>query len=112
MKIEILNIQVQNARKVEKCRMYLFPENFNVGDNFLSRVSGKKITETTFYKNSVLPKVIEFLKKNDPVLYYEIKDSKWGWSKRAGCDCGCSPGFVSQNIKNRNELFVHYKVSD
>lgn len=23
-----------------------------------------------------------------------LRDSKWRWSQRAGCSCGCSPGFV------------------
>lgn len=74
-----------------KVRIYIFPANENVFDNLLNRYS----RPSKAYKAEVLPAV-----------FARIGEHKVSWSQKAGCNCGCSPGFiVTDGLKGFN-VFV------
>jgi hypothetical protein len=62
-------------------RLYIFPEGESIVENFAYRFD----RPSRLYRE-VLPEILDRL--GLPT------DTKCSWSQRAGCGCGCSPGFV------------------
>ena len=56
----------------------------------------------TMYKKEVLPQLFRKLGLKTP--------AKLGWSQKAGCSCGCSPGFI---VQSRDIPYdIHVTVTD
>ena len=55
------------------------------GENVLENLANRRSRPTTLYKG-ILPSILKEL--GLPV------DTKVSWSQKAGCSCGCSPGFI------------------
>lgn len=70
-------------------RIYVWPENESVLDNFLV---GRRARPTEAYRAIVKTEVFEAL-GIDPERY-NVK-----WSRTAGCSCGCSPGFILTDME-------------
>lgn len=95
-----MKINIKESRGVlNKVKVYIL--NGNVLKHFFTRDNLPYNT----YKKEVLPDVIEKL-KNETNL--ELKPNEFHWNKRAGCCCGCSPGFVAKvpQIHYGYEIFV------
>jgi hypothetical protein len=77
--------------------MYFDP----VGETFMESFVLRRTRPHTEYRK-LLPKVFEKLKM-EPV--------KVSWSQRAGCPCGCSPGFKIRggDIKTGTVIWVRVK---
>ena len=89
-------------------KIYIFVDNETILENLMNR----RNRPYKWYKENVLPKALEQLKKTDPVSYELIKDAKWSWSQSCGCSmCPCSPGFISdtKNYSNHRTLFITIK---
>jgi hypothetical protein len=77
-------MRITKVEKIEcekfgtKARIYIWPKGENVIDNISNRFS----RPSAAYKEEVLPKL------DLP------KGVKVRWSQKAGCSCGCSPGFI------------------
>jgi len=75
-------------------RVYVSPEGESVLENYMT---GRHTRPYTAYKQEVLPQLWRKLglgSASHPI--------KAGWSQKAGCSCGCSPGFI---VKEGNVPF-------
>lgn len=93
-------IDVRDAEpreRYKKARVYIFIKNENIIDNLQNRHS----RPYDQYRKEVMPKVLKKMKLP--------KDTKFFWSQKAGCGCGCSPGFVIEEIFGK-EVFVNVVV--
>lgn len=77
---------IQNGRRVrylpKKSRIYIFPK----GESILENLNNRRQRPHTAYKKELVPEILQ--KLGLPA------DTKVAWSQKAGCACGCSPGFV------------------
>lgn len=76
-------------------RVYLFPVKETVMENLMNRRMRpvdiwRKISHQTLDK-------------------FGYKNIKLTFSQKAGCPCGCSPGFIA-NVKNGKEVFIDYQM--
>ena len=97
--MKILEVNVQKQSKFQKTKVYFFQQGETISENLANRYS----RECTLYRKELLPLVIEQLKHSHPTL----KDCKFNWSQRAGCSCGCSPGFIANHEFGYN-IYVTY----
>ena len=98
MKIETLSISKVYNRKGEpyklRNKMFIHPSGETLVDFLETRFS----RPYKFYKQEVIPLVMEQIEKKYPDYYKELKDTKWSWNKNCGCSmCSCSPGFVGDS---------------
>ena len=83
-----------------KGRIYVFRSKESILDNLVNRWN----TPYKMYKTEVLPQV--FAQLNMP------SDVKVAWSQRAGCSCGCSPGFIIKSYDYAyKEIYVDVTIS-
>lgn len=61
-------------------RIYVFPKGETLFDNIVNR----RNRPTDMYRQIVMENIPDISNKN-------IR-----WSQKAGCDCGCSPGFITK----------------
>lgn len=82
--IKILKITTgeYGERLLSKVRLFIHPESENILDN----MSNRHDRPHKAYRKFVLPVVLERLK-----LQF-IPGATW--SQKAGCSCGCSPGYI------------------
>ena len=109
MKYQITRVDVRpNNERIsiaKKSRIYIFIKGETILQNLFDRFS-RPYDE---YKTKVIPSLMKKIKKEFPLQYSHIKDDKWSWNQRAGCTCGCSPGFVGSSFSNY-EIFVDVKL--
>lgn len=89
-KIDTRDAQVKKFRY--KSKIYIWPEGESLLDNLINRDS----RPLKAYRK-VMEKALDSLGINRNEL--EIK-----WSQKAGCGCGCSPGFI---VEGWNEKLFH-----
>ena len=84
MKIIESKLLPKQEFRSSKSRIYFFPENETVLENFAER-------RTRPYKEyrKLVAEAIAMATGAAPTDLVSIK-----WSQKAGCSCGCSPGFV------------------
>lgn len=78
----------------KKMRVYLFPKKETGWENFNNR----RNRDRSLWRKITL-QVMEKM--------YGYKNVKMVFSQKAGCHCGCSPGFIVEQ-KNGKELFITY----
>lgn len=66
----------------ERSKIFIFPE----GETIIQNLENRRHRPSTAYKKELMPKILE--KAGLPA------DTKVSWSQKAGCSCGCSPGFI------------------
>jgi len=95
MKIKSARIRdmIVESRPRTNGRAYFFPSDETVIDNLMNR----RNRPHTQYKVLLL----ELLKKKG------LKPEKITWSQKAGCSCGCSPGFILKGLQK--DIFVDVK---
>jgi len=79
---------------LKKSRMFFFPMGETIIENLVSRRS-RPHNEYRKVTGDILDKL------------GLDKDMKFHWDQKAGCTCGCSPGFVLEGDHNHN-IFVDY----
>jgi len=85
-------VQALWKNQYKKSRVYFFPK----GENILENLKNRHFRPWKAYKEAIGP-VLE--KMGLP------SDTKVRWSQKAGCPCGCSPGFVVDTDHGK-EVFV------
>lgn len=80
-----------------KTRVYIHIK----GETLLENLMNRRQRPYTIYKKEVMPAVLEKMGLS--------KDTKFRWSQKAGCACGCSPGFI---IDSDNGADVFVSISD
>lgn len=66
----------------ERSKIFIFPE----GETILQNLANRRQRPSTTYKKEVIPAILA--QAGLPA------DTKVTWSQKAGCSCGCSPGFI------------------
>jgi len=92
----MINIEIKKrprSPKSTKARIYFWPAKESIVDNLMNRRSRPY---RQWLKEIVLPAVRG--------LGYEGVDLRW--SQKAGCRCGCSPGFIDRSGIIRTDLHV------
>lgn len=79
-----------------KPRIYFFHSGETIVDNLMNRRS----RPSNLYRE-VLKTIFEQLGMDSK--------TKVVWSQKAGCRCGCSPGFIVQGDKFDEDIFVDIK---
>lgn len=88
MKVTKVDVRPNSERRTSRTRIYVFPKE-NVLENLMNRFS----RPSKAYK-ALLPNIFA---EAFPDLDAESRAKmikKTFWNQRAGCGCGCSPGFV------------------
>lgn len=83
-----------SGRFGRKMRIHLFPQNETIIENLQNR---RNRDRSLWRKISLLT-----------LHNLNLSNVKLTFSQKAGCFCGCSPGFIA-NLKNGQELFINYK---
>jgi len=99
MKATIVSIEESAGEKRQKkARIYFSHQGESVITNLVERRS-----RPTFVYKNFFPQVLEYMK-------LKPEDYKFVWSQKAGCTCGCSPGFILQpkttNVCLNKDIFV------
>ena len=99
MNIKEVKVRPNTSRKWSEgfTRIYIFLEGETVWQNLENRHE----RPYTIYKKELLPQILEQLKAQG----IDLTGQKISWSQRAGCNCGCSPGFVVSNHRGK-EIYV------
>ena len=90
--MKISKLDVRSSDCLKKTRIYFFVRNESVMENLMKRHSRPH----TEYRK-LLPKVYKKARIDEKI---PVK-----WSQKAGCSCGCSPGFIV-NSHFGKEVFV------
>ena len=82
--------------------IYVWLEDENVMENLMNR----RDRPSKAYKEFVLPLGLKELGYTEDEAKAIIK--KAYWSQKAGCQCGCSPGFLTKGMK-QGEAHITFK---
>ena len=93
-------VPYQSYKAPTKTKVYIFLE----GENLLENLENRHSRPHTLYK-TILPQVMEQIKEQGITVPDNLK---FTWSQKAGCSCGCSPGFIANWIGK--EIFVTIKM--
>lgn len=108
MKVSKVDNRPNRERSSSRTRVYVFPKGENVLENLCNRFS----RPSKAYKH-FLPEIFE---KAFPEMKWEDRRAmikKTFWNQRAGCACGCSPGFViNGGWSYGREIFVDVEGDD
>lgn len=85
------------GKKPTNSRVYIFHD-----ENILENLENRFSRPVKFYRAEVLPQVKSHIKET---LGIEVENLKFSWSQKAGCSCGCSPGFVIKGMAGQ-DIFV------
>lgn len=101
--LKIIDAEMRDKQpedKAVKGRVYFFIKDEKLHEN-LERRHGRPYNE---YRK-LLPEV--FMKVGFTPIVAQALTSSSKWSQKAGCGCGCSPGFITANLRNGESIFVH-----
>lgn len=99
--MKIIKIQVRTTNKYSsKTKVHFFPS----GENLLENLQNRRSRPYTEYRKKLLPQVVDILKELHDI---NLTNSKFNWSQKAGCSCGCSPAFLVSNSYGY-EIYVDF----
>ncbi|MHA1333217.1 MAG: hypothetical protein ACTSPL_03980 [Candidatus Odinarchaeia archaeon] len=84
--------------------VYIWPEEKTVLLWFQARITGTR-GKVEAVEKLIFKKLRSWLEKNLSKLGY--KNIKFRWSRKAGCPCGCSPGFII-NASHPRKIYSFY----
>lgn len=89
-----VNIEVRDRdeNRLGNSKVYFFHKGESVLEDFGNRVARPQDLYKTY-----IPDVAEKMGLS--------RTAKFSWSQKAGCRCGCSPGFTSKKVKGK-DVFV------
>lgn len=88
--MKLVEVKVRRSERPQKTRIFIFEKGEGILENLMKRHS-RPYEE---YKKEVLPLVKAWLAANRPDVNELEIGRHVGWSQKAGCSCGCSPGFI------------------
>lgn len=96
LQINIKSIKVtENNKSRSTCsKMYVFTDTPNA---LLKNLLGDEVP-WEMWKTSIVPHIVEKL---------QLEPTDISWSRKAGCSCGCSPGFILKGTNTPKRIFVH-----
>jgi hypothetical protein len=100
-----LTERTPSGRSYEKGVIYFFPQGENLADNLINR----RNRPYEVYKTH-LDQVLAEAKKN-PAFPQNVTAADFVWRQNAGCECGCSPGFIKKGFKLSHNVFVDFEVA-
>lgn len=86
--------QKGRAYMPQKSRIHIFTQ----GESIVKNLENRRQRPYTTYRKELIPEILERSGLS--------KDTKVSWSQKAGCACGCSPGFIIQDGPWGQEIFV------
>ena len=88
--MNLTEVKVRRSERPQKTRIYIFEKGEGILENLMKR-HGRPYDA---YKKEVIPLVKEWLKQNKPDVTDLEAGRRISWNQKAGCSCGCSPGFI------------------
>lgn len=88
-------MQWSQSKRSTKSILYFFP----VGETLIDNLAERRRRPVKEYRK-LIPEVCKAVGIN-----HEEGNLKFSWSQKAGCSCGCSPGFIIKNLYCK-EIFV------
>lgn len=89
-----------------KVKVFVDPVDETVMENFLG---GRFNRPVYLLKNLVADGIAKAAE--DGTYFRGSEELKFRWSQKAGCQCPCSPGFVT-NLTGYDDVFVSYRLED
>ena len=87
-----------------KGRVYLWLSKESILENLLLRVTGENCHPVSLFRRDVIPEILK-------EAGIEGKGPKFSWSRKAGCNCGCSPGFIVDGPElYGKDVFIDYDI--
>lgn len=122
-KTEIRNRRIASGTWREytaKPRVYIFPKGEKIIENLFV---GRHNRPTDVYKREVVPAIKQAIvdrematKAEDDTKVLTVDMVEMRWSQKAGCSCGCSPGYIvtlrGAFIDVRFDVFVAVEAED
>lgn len=108
MKIKIKKLDystTENRRQmacIKNCRLHIF----HSGETILENLMDRHNRPFNLYKKVVVPVVLAELKKMN------VAPRDFSWSQKAGCSCGCSPGFRFSVMGASYDIYVDVTAAD
>lgn len=104
--VKVKLMDANEKRLGKRTRVYLWPSDWTVLGDFVGRAGltddyEGQLRERTRIERALLPEVLR---------QAELPDQSASFSRKAGCGCGCSPGFVLGQSHGVN-VFVKYEVA-
>lgn len=87
-------MQWSQSKRSAKSVLYFFP----VGETLIDNIAERRRRPIKEYRK-LIPEVCASVGVTNP------QDLKFSWSQKAGCSCGCSPGFIVKGLYCK-EIFV------
>lgn len=103
--MKVKSVKVKNVCEYKKPRVYFFHD-----ESILENLENRRSRPYNEYRK-LMPEVLKKANKN-PDFADIPENTKAAWSQKAGCSCGCSPGFILQtdNVCLEGvEIFVELK---
>lgn len=105
--MKVKSVKVKNVCEFKKPRVYFF-----VDETILENLQNRRSRPYNEYRK-LIPQVLKKAnKQQDKELPKFPENTKACWSQKAGCSCGCSPGFILQTdhwALEGLEIFVELK---
>lgn len=100
MSFKVIDVKRRNATETKRkyLRIYVWLRQETIGENLHNRFNRP---EREWRK--LLPQVFE--QARIPAVFLD----RVKWSQKAGCACGCSPGFVVNGYESQDTVHVNVK---
>lgn len=95
MEINKIEVRYSSEKRSHKSRIYIFHSKESILENLVNRRS-RPIDQ---YRE-IMPQILKKYQEETGYMPEKVR-----WSQKAGCSCGCSPGFIVDAHYNR-EVFV------
>lgn len=89
-----------------KVKVFLHPENESVMENYLDG----RFTRPKELLRTILWEAVAEAVRQGAKFSGDLDNPKATWSQKAGCQCSCSPGFIT-NLMGYEDVFVDYKIT-
>lgn len=100
LKIEVTSVDVRRSEKpLARARAYVFEEGESIMDNLMNRHS----RPVELYRMALQMALVDAGVEG-------AEELKMTWSQKAGCSCGCSPGFLIEGMPNK-EVYVDVRLT-
>ena len=101
--IKNLEVRPSGDKKLHNSRVYIFHEGVSP-ENLFGLANGERWNHPIdLYRKFVLPRVRREFKIGP--------GTSIRWSQKAGCSCGCSPGFIVNDNQGCRNIFVSIEVA-
>lgn len=114
--IRIKSVTISNrdySSRSRRNQLYVFESSpADTSFNILEMLQKRYSKPYNFYRKEVIPVVKKWLTAEGRVDVVQYLEGRWTWSQKAGCACGCSPGFLGDQYMSKDITVVFEIVSD